>query len=94
VPLIPPEEGHKTGWSFDAEALRGAFTAKTRMILLNHPHNPTGKIFSAAELQLIAAEVKKHSNVVVVSDEVYEHMVRDLSLMPMMERSNTLADFN
>ena len=55
MPLIPPEEGHKTGWSFDAEALRGAFTAKTRMILLNHPHNPTGKIFSAAELQELHA---------------------------------------
>jgi kynurenine---oxoglutarate transaminase / cysteine-S-conjugate beta-lyase / glutamine---phenylpyruvate transaminase len=50
------------------------FTPKTRSIILNTPHNPIGKVFSRAELELIANLCKKH-NVLVISDEVYEWMV-------------------
>ncbi len=49
VPLEPPD------WSFDPERLAAAITPRTRLILLNSPHNPTGKVFSRQELELVAA---------------------------------------
>jgi N-succinyldiaminopimelate aminotransferase len=64
------------GWSFDPDALRRAITPRTRVILLNTPHNPTGKVFTRAELQLIA-DAAVAADLVVVSDEVYEHLTFD-----------------
>jgi kynurenine---oxoglutarate transaminase / cysteine-S-conjugate beta-lyase / glutamine---phenylpyruvate transaminase len=58
----------------DPRELESLFTSKTRSIILNTPHNPIGKVFSRAELELIANLCKKH-NVLVISDEVYEWMV-------------------
>src|SRR4051812_40792761 len=62
-------------WYIDLEELRAAFTSKTRMFVLNTPHNPTGKVFSLSELDSIASIVRSHPDVVAISDEVYEHMV-------------------
>lgn len=59
----------------DADELAAAVTPRTRALLLNTPHNPTGKIFSASELESIAAIVRKHPRLVVLTDEVYEWMV-------------------
>ncbi|MFO0830932.1 MAG: aminotransferase class I/II-fold pyridoxal phosphate-dependent enzyme [Phycisphaerales bacterium] len=59
---------------FDEQQLRRAFTPRTRAIILNTPHNPTGKVFTRAELELIASLCTEH-NVVCVSDEVYEHLI-------------------
>lgn len=61
---------------FDADELRAAFGPDTAMILLNTPHNPTGKVFTAAELALIAELAAEH-DVWVVTDEVYEHLTFD-----------------
>ncbi len=61
-------------YQFDPEALRAAITPRTRMILINTPHNPTGKVFDRAELQLIADLAIAH-DLWVVADEVYEHLV-------------------
>ncbi len=58
-------------WRYDPTELAAAFTPKTRMIIVNTPHNPTGKVFSLAELQDIAAQVQKHPDCIVVTDEVY-----------------------
>ncbi len=58
----------------DAEALRAAITARTRVLVLNSPHNPTGSVFTRAELAAIAAVVEEH-DLWVISDEVYEHLV-------------------
>lgn len=58
----------------DPEELRRAFSQRTRLVLLNTPHNPTGKVFARAELELIAALARDHG-AVVVTDEVYEHQV-------------------
>ena len=58
----------------DVEALRAAITPRTRVLLLNTPHNPTGIVFSAEELAAIADVVREH-DLWVVSDEVYEHLV-------------------
>lgn len=81
---------------FDEDALRRAFTAKTRLILLNTPHNPTGKVFTNQELQLIAELCQEH-DVLAVTDEVYEHLVFDrphvqLATLPgMRERTVTIS---
>lgn len=66
----------------DVDALRAAVSPKSRMILLNTPHNPTGKVFTRGELESIAAVAIEH-DLVVVSDEVYEHMVFDGEHIPI-----------
>ncbi|MGI8936747.1 MAG: pyridoxal phosphate-dependent aminotransferase [Iamia sp.] len=71
VLLAPPEDGR---YRFDPEELRAAVSDRTRIILLNTPHNPTGKVFDVDELDLIA-EVAVDTDLIVVTDEVYEHLV-------------------
>jgi N-succinyldiaminopimelate aminotransferase len=61
-------------YSFDADELRDAITPRTRVLLLNSPHNPTGKVFTRDELELIARLCVQHG-LVAVTDEVYEHLV-------------------
>jgi len=58
----------------DLDALRAAVTPRTRLILLNSPHNPTGSVFTRAELTAIA-ELACERDLLVIADEVYEHMV-------------------
>ncbi len=76
VPLRFPDFG------VDVTELRAAFGRRTRLVLLNSPHNPTGKVFTTAELQLIADLAREH-DAVVVTDEVYEHLVYDGRHVPM-----------
>lgn len=61
-------------FAVDEARLRAAFTDRTRVVLLNTPHNPTGKVFTGAELQLVADLAREHC-AVVISDEVYEHLL-------------------
>lgn len=61
-------------WKLDPSELTGLFNEKTKMFILNTPHNPTGKVFARDELQMIADLCKKH-NVMCLSDEVYEWLV-------------------
>ncbi len=80
VPLRPdPARGR---WVFDLEDLRVAVGPRTRLILLNSPHNPTGKVFDRQELAQIAAVALEH-DLVVVTDEVYEHLTFDVDHVPM-----------
>jgi N-succinyldiaminopimelate aminotransferase len=86
-----------TGWGFDPDALRRAVTPATRLLVLNSPHNPTGSVFGAAELALIA-ELATDRDFVVLSDEVYEHLVFDgrrhlpIAALPgMRERTVTVS---
>jgi N-succinyldiaminopimelate aminotransferase len=71
VLLEPGDDGR---YGFDPEELRTAVTPRTRMLLLNTPHNPTGKVFDAEELALVASVATDH-DLWVVTDEVYEHLV-------------------
>ena len=73
---------HAPDWCFDPDELRAAISARTRLVLLNTPHNPTGKVFSRAELQDIARVCLEH-DLVVVTDEVYEHLVYDGDHVPV-----------
>uniref|UniRef100_K3WDN8 Aminotransferase class I/classII large domain-containing protein n=1 Tax=Globisporangium ultimum (strain ATCC 200006 / CBS 805.95 / DAOM BR144) TaxID=431595 RepID=K3WDN8_GLOUD len=61
----------------DLDKLDQTITKKTKMIVLNTPHNPTGKVFSKHELEQIAEMLKKHPHVLILSDEVYEFMAYD-----------------
>lgn len=91
VTLRPPS------YRLDVEALRSAVTSRTRMILLNTPHNPTGAVLDRDELRAIADLAIEH-DLVVVSDEVYEHLVYDgaehvsiASLPGMWERTLVIS---
>jgi N-succinyldiaminopimelate aminotransferase len=80
-------------YGFDPDELRAAFSSRTRLVLLNSPHNPTGKVFTADELALVA-ELCQEYDVTAVTDEVYEHLVfdgvhRPLATVPGM-RERTL----
>ena len=66
----------------DLDALRAAITPRTRLILLNSPHNPTGSVFTRAELAGIAGLAREH-DLLVVTDEVYEHLVFDGEHVPI-----------
>ncbi len=74
VLLSPDPETGRFG--FDPDELRRAFNPKTRLILVNTPHNPTGKVFTDEELTLIAELCVEH-DVLAITDEVYEHLVFD-----------------
>ncbi|MFZ4574822.1 MAG: aminotransferase class I/II-fold pyridoxal phosphate-dependent enzyme [Phycisphaerales bacterium] len=96
VALRPQGPGEPFG--FDERELRAAFTARTRAILLNTPHNPTGKVFSRDEMVLIAALCQQHG-AVAITDEVYEYLTYDplrphipMATIPGMEdRTITLS---
>ena len=76
VPLRMAESGSAAGFRLDPEALRNAVTSRTRMILLNSPHNPTGMVLTREELAHVA-EVAIAHDLIVLSDEAYEHLVFD-----------------
>lgn len=61
----------------DPAKLEAAITPKTKMVVLNTPHNPTGKVMTKKELEAIAAVLRKHPDVLVLADEVYEFMCFD-----------------
>src|SRR5688572_32750626 len=65
---------HEPDWSIDEVELRAAFGGRTRGLVLNSPHNPTGKVFRRDELELIAELCREH-DVVVFTDDIYEHIV-------------------
>ncbi|WP_407687529.1 pyridoxal phosphate-dependent aminotransferase [Mycobacterium sp. HUMS_1102779] len=72
VPLVPDGRG----FALDADALRRAVTPRTRALIVNSPHNPTGAVLSRADLQAIA-EIAVAADLLVITDEVYEHLVFD-----------------
>ncbi len=71
VTLRPQADGR---YAFDPDEVRAAFSPRTRMVLLNSPHNPTGKVFTADELAMIA-RLCQEFDAIAVTDEVYEHLI-------------------
>ena len=91
VPLRFPD------FAVDEQALRDAFSPNTRMVLLNSPHNPTGKVFTRSELELVCRLAQEHG-AWLVTDEVYEHLLFDgwehipaATLPGMWERTLTIS---
>lgn len=94
VPLRPGADGR---WQLDPDELRRAFSPRTKLLVLNTPHNPTGKVFSREELELCAGLCLEHDTL-ALCDEVYEHLLYDgrahlrlASLPGMWERTVTLS---
>ena len=81
VPLRADWAETAADWKLDLDELDDALTERTKLLVLNTPHNPTGKVFSREELEGIAEVVKRYPRLLVLSDEVYEGMVYDLSLI-------------
>jgi aspartate/methionine/tyrosine aminotransferase len=67
---------HEPQWTFDPDELAAAFNNRTRAIIINTPNNPTGKVFSRAELETIAALCRQW-DAVAIADEIYEHIIYD-----------------
>lgn len=67
---------HAPDWNFDPDELRQAFSPRTKAIIINSPHNPTGKVFSREELTLIASLCQEF-NALAITDEIYEHITYD-----------------
>ena len=67
---------HEPDWTFDPDALAAAFNDRTRAIIINTPNNPTGKVFTRAELTTIA-ELCQRWDVLAITDEIYEHIIYD-----------------
>eukprot|EP01084_Bolivina_argentea_P236247 397280_1 len=95
VPLHLSTDGK---WTLNSTALEAAITPKTRAIIVNTPHNPTGKVFTIEELSAIATVVKKYPDIVVITDEVYEHILfdgnqhRHMAALPgMWDRTITIS---
>lgn len=93
VPLVPQGGGFR----LDPDALRGVVNERTRVILVNTPHNPTGTVLTEHELELVASEARR-VDALVITDEVYEHLVFDdvahvpiASLPGMRERTLTIS---
>ena len=84
-------------WAITQSQLDAAFSPRTKLIILNNPNNPTGRVFTAGELQAVAETCERH-NALVLSDEIYEHLVWDgrkhtlFSTLPgMAERTVTIS---
>ena len=73
VPVIV-EAGFEQNFKMTPEQLEAAITPKTRMIILCSPSNPTGSVYSAEELAALAEVIKRHDNLYVLADEIYEHI--------------------
>ncbi|MCX7556667.1 pyridoxal phosphate-dependent aminotransferase [Xanthomonadaceae bacterium JHOS43] len=84
VPLMAPE------FRVDWQRVRDAITSRTRLLIVNSPHNPTGAVFSAEDLDAMA-EALRDTEVLVLSDEVYEHIVFDGALHQSVLRHAELA---
>jgi aminotransferase len=90
VPLVPPD------WHFDPDQLRRCFNARTRAIIINTPHNPTGKVYRREELKIIA-DLCQEFDALAITDEIYEHLVYRgehvaiASLDGMRERTVTIS---
>ncbi len=91
VPLVAPE------YTFDPDVLRRAFSPRTKALILNSPHNPTGRVFSREELEQIAA-LAREFDALVITDEIYEHIRYDehehisiATLPDMAERTITIS---
>jgi aminotransferase len=93
VSLEPP------AYALDPDKLKAAFNSHTRAIIVNSPHNPTGRVLTRAELDSIAALCRQY-DVIAITDEIYEHIIYDgrphipLATLPgMLERTVTISGF-
>jgi len=75
VPVALDVDEQRRTWTLNIERLEAAITPQTKLLVLNSPHNPTGKTFPAEEMAQVAAMVRRHPDLLVISDEVYKYTV-------------------
>ncbi len=96
VPLPLREE---LGFRFDIDELRAKITPRTRLLILNSPHNPTGSVLSADDIRAVAEVIREH-DITVLSDEIYEHISYDAApfsiagLPGMLDRTVLFSGFS
>jgi methionine transaminase len=97
--LVKPFELQAPDYKIDWEMVKKLFTANTKMIIINSPHNPTGSIFGKDDIEALI-KITKNTDVMILSDEVYEHIIFDgsqhhsIALYPeLAERSFIIASF-
>jgi N-succinyldiaminopimelate aminotransferase len=79
IPLAPPD------WRVEPDAVAAAVSDRTRVLLVNSPHNPTGRVLDAGELDTLADACRRH-DVIALTDEVYEHLIYDGNHIPITTR--------
>jgi N-succinyldiaminopimelate aminotransferase len=79
IPLAPPD------WRVEPEAVDAVVSDRTRVLLVNSPHNPTGRVLDAGELDVLADACRRH-DVIALTDEVYEHLIYDGEHIPIAGR--------
>jgi len=97
--LVKPFELHAPNYEIDWDMVKKLFTANTKMIILNSPHNPTGSVLSKKDIEALI-KLTKNTDILILSDEVYEHIIFDgekhqsIALYPeLYERSFIVASF-
>jgi aspartate aminotransferase len=97
---VPIQLEEARDFSLDVEKLCAAIGPRTRMVILNSPHNPTGGMLSRADLELLAETVRRHPDLIVLSDEIYSRMIYEgehtsIAALPgMRERTIVLDGFS
>ena len=91
VPVFVQMEVGAAGYSIPWDKVRAAVTPKTRMIMVNTPHNPTGSVMRASDVDALA-EIVRGTDILILSDEVYEHMVFDGQPHESLARHPELAE--
>ena len=97
---VPIQLEEARDFSLDVEKLCAAIGPRTRMVILNSPHNPTGGVLSRADLEVLAATVRQHPDLIVLSDEIYSRMIYEgehtsIAALPgMRERTIVLDGFS
>ena len=99
TPVIVPT-GVDTQYRLSAAVLEASITERTRLLILCSPSNPTGSVYSEEELESLAAVLRRHAGIFVVSDEIYEHVIYDAAHVPiatlggMQDRTVTVNGFS
>ena len=89
IPMIPPTTTEKN-YRVDWDRVKASITKKTKMLIINFPHNPTGAIMKEEDLDRLE-QIVEHSNILILSDEVYEHIVfDDVKHLSVTSRSSLL----
>ncbi|WP_284075631.1 pyridoxal phosphate-dependent aminotransferase [Herbaspirillum aquaticum] len=91
IPVFVQMEVGAAGYSIPWDKVRAAVTPKTRMIMVNTPHNPTGSVMRAADVAALA-DIVRGTDILILSDEVYEHMVFDGQPHESLARHPELAE--
>lgn len=91
IPVFVAMDFDSTGFSIPWGKVKSSISAKTRLIIINSPHNPTGSVLAASDIATLT-EIIRDTNILIISDEVYEHMVFDNQRHESISRYSELSE--